>query len=336
MDVQLRRNFLLNYTQSNQVELNDQLAWKAIHIYLPHSHHTSFLCEVILPALREENLLDNFFFLRYWQGGPHLRLRLRLPLNSDGDQTLRRILAELERGLPLFSVTDYDEYNQGLLMQEELARLEGETPHKAQPIGSIVISPYEPEYHKYGGKFGVEIAEEVFCKSSLTVFDFFKNKPSTLKERHVLIGEAAQIITMFLHGAGLTLRQSIDFLQKYEDWWRHYAPQPLQDSWPRLYTGVSRQVQKMCTDLWINNQTENIFHEISSNATNQARLVSNSHPNLDLHEIRLDGTDFSGCLSNYIHTTNNRLGLVPAGEGMVAYLVRRGLEDILFNLNRTK
>ena len=50
--------------------------WYPLHTYLPMSLQTGFLREVVRPAVRDAGMEGRVWFLRYWQGGPHIRLRL--------------------------------------------------------------------------------------------------------------------------------------------------------------------------------------------------------------------------------------------------------------------
>jgi thiopeptide-type bacteriocin biosynthesis protein len=296
-----------------------------VHLYVPHSLHTPLLCDVVHPLLRDEGLQDHFFFLRYWQGGPHLRLRMRCGPGAGSAEAAERVVAGLARAMPEFGAEAQEEYALGLTLQDELARLESETSGEGRPLGSLERVPYVPEYRKYGGPQGIEIAETVFRKSSVAVLDLLGGQPRAwVAARRAPIGEAARIMAMFLHGAGLDPQAATAFLLEYEEWWRKYAPDAMQKAWPKLYEGVSAQMTGLCAAVW----RDGVFHDMAVEATARAREVCGADPDSDARDLRLDGTPYPGCLSNYIHTTNNRLGLVPAAEGLVAYLLRRGLDDL--------
>ncbi|MCC2278366.1 thiopeptide-type bacteriocin biosynthesis protein [Streptomyces sp. ET3-23] len=299
-----------------------------MHIHIPHSLHTPFLCDVVEPLLRAEGLQEHFFFLRYWQGGPHMRLRMLCGPGAAPVEAADRVVAGLERAMPEFGAEAREEYALGLTLQDELARLEKETSREGRPVGSLDPVAYEPEFRKYGGTEGVAIAETVFRKSSVAVLDLLGRQPEARAgARRAPIGEAARIMVMFLHGAGLDAEAAVPFLREYEEWWRPYAPEEMVRAWPELYRGVSAQMTNLCSAVRGDGAVDDVFHRISAEATARARTVCGAEPGGDARELRLDGTAYMGCLANYVHTTNNRLGLVPAAEGLVAYLVRRGLEE---------
>lgn len=297
-----------------------------MHIYLPHSLHTSFLVDSVQRCVKESNLQNQFFFLRYWQGGPHLRLRVQL--EPGGGAVFERLRERIESSLPKFSEEEREEYHYGMALQDELARLENERSLEAQEIGAVKTTPYFPEFRKYGGNRGIEVAERVFRSTSVAVLELLATRAAGGRSSlSAPIGEAAQIMVMFLRGAGFSQEASVPFLASYEDWWRPYAPEAVQQSWPQIYEQVAPQLKQLCSSTWAERDLKDRFYVSSYEAAEQARSIAGMPSGGDVREVLLDGTPFSGCLSNYIHTTNNRLGLVPAGEGLVAYLVRKALED---------
>lgn len=318
----------MNCTQTSS-EQTGTAQWRPVHIHIPPSLHTSFLCDVVGPLLEDEGLQDHFFFLRYWQGGPHVRLRMLCGPEAGSAEAAERVVARLADAMPEFDAAAHEEYAVGLRLQDELARLEGETSREGQPLGALAPVTYEPEFRKYGGTEGVAIAETVFRKSSVAVLDLLARQPAAAGAGRAPVGEAAKIMVMFLHGAGLDPEAATRFLREYEDYWRKYAPENVQSAWPKMYEGVSSQLTNLCAAVWRGEGTGDVFHGMSVEATARARAVCGAKADADVHELRLDGTPYLSCVSNYVHTTNNRLGLIPAGEGLVAYLVRRGLEGLV-------
>ncbi|RII22274.1 hypothetical protein DSC45_00930 [Streptomyces sp. YIM 130001] len=310
------------------LEQNRVAEWRVVHIHVPHSAHTPFLCDVVGPLLRQEGLQDHFFFLRYWQGGPHLRLRMLCGPEAGSADAAERVVDGLARAMPEFGAEERQEYEFGLTLQDELARLEEASTRETRPIGSLDRAPYAPEYRKYGGRQGLDIAEAVFRRTSAAVLDMLDRRPPGRPgAARAPIGEAARIMAMFLHGAGLDREAAVRFLREYEDWWRRYAPDDAQRAWPGLYRNVAPQMINLCGAVWRDGATDDVFHDISTEAAARARSVCGAEDGSDVRELLLDATPYPGCLSNYVHTTNNRLGLLPAAEGLVAYLVRKGLEE---------
>ncbi|WP_078861273.1 thiopeptide-type bacteriocin biosynthesis protein [Streptomyces sp. NRRL F-2747] len=87
-----------------------------------------------------------WFFIRYHEGGPHLRIRFRGGAGSAGDAA--RDAAELASELALSAA--------------------GTTAAGAWPgrHGEVRVAPYEPETERYGGPAALPVAEEVFVHST--------------------------------------------------------------------------------------------------------------------------------------------------------------------------
>lgn len=72
-------------------------SWTSWHVH-QHQGQDRLLTEAVAPLIgivRSEGLADLAFVLRYWDGGPHVRLRLRAPSDA--------ALAVLERRVPASS-----------------------------------------------------------------------------------------------------------------------------------------------------------------------------------------------------------------------------------------
>ncbi len=100
--------------------------WLAAHVYTPAPR--ALLLGAAVPLFMHEDV-RRFFFVRYGEGGPHLRLRFLV----DDPQRFRPIVAST------------------------LADLE------------VRFMPYEPELERYGGTDGIAVAERQFDASSRTV-----------------------------------------------------------------------------------------------------------------------------------------------------------------------
>lgn len=72
-----QRSTSLNCVPSDSASMSDPGGWRALHIHLPPSVQSEYLADVILPSMSALMPEHDYFFLRYWQGGSHLRLRLR-------------------------------------------------------------------------------------------------------------------------------------------------------------------------------------------------------------------------------------------------------------------
>ena len=117
------------------------------------------------------------FFLRHWDGGLHVRLRVH---TAEGAEVRARILERAERffaahpSKPRMTPEDY------LVQAEKLARLEGATDYARAlaPNDSVAFVPYRPEHAKYGEGAAMEAVERHFAESSRLALDLLRAAPS--------------------------------------------------------------------------------------------------------------------------------------------------------------
>jgi thiopeptide-type bacteriocin biosynthesis protein len=112
------------------------VTWRSLHCAVdwPPEVADRFLTGTVGPAmaaLRDRGAVDDWFFVRYTEGGPHLRIRFR----GSGPDLAARVAGELAAGAPA-----------GI--------------HEAR---------YEPEVERYGGPAAIGVAERVFCRSTEVV-----------------------------------------------------------------------------------------------------------------------------------------------------------------------
>ncbi|WP_217142850.1 thiopeptide-type bacteriocin biosynthesis protein [Streptomyces sp. AC627_RSS907] len=159
--------------------------WSAWHLHLgttARGAHDRVLTDVIGPTVRELAPGTEWFFIRYWQSGPHLRLRvadLTPAAHARLEEDLRDRLAVAGRLQPGEEPLEPRAYRDGA------ARLAaaGETGANATvrdllPPG-VHRAVYEPEYERYGGPALMPAAESLFHLSSELVLGLV---PSTADE----------------------------------------------------------------------------------------------------------------------------------------------------------
>ncbi|MFD0663485.1 lantibiotic dehydratase C-terminal domain-containing protein [Thermocatellispora tengchongensis] len=144
------------------------MSWVSVHAF--HQGDLDALLTAGVVPLAErlagDGLAVRWFFLRYWDGGPHLRVRV---LAAEGQEA--RVERELVDGLGAYlrahpsGTLDADAYRR---MAAELARMEGMAAHEAEPRPNDTAQPvpYVPERHVYGEREALAAAERHFAESS--------------------------------------------------------------------------------------------------------------------------------------------------------------------------
>jgi thiopeptide-type bacteriocin biosynthesis protein len=153
-----------------------------------HGSLDLLLCELVLPLVRElrdGGLLERYFFLRYWLGGPHVRLRL-LPVDGAGADVRAAVVRDCDRFFATRPAPDGltpDAYER---LARNLARAEPDAETLAlQPNNSVQFTDYRPERHKYGTGPALAAVERHFEQSSDLALDVVQSR-TPMRRRQLL------------------------------------------------------------------------------------------------------------------------------------------------------
>ncbi|MFC5288686.1 thiopeptide-type bacteriocin biosynthesis protein [Actinokineospora guangxiensis] len=171
-------------------------AWTSLHLFAHWESSTTdeFLAgslRTVLDQWRADGRLRDWFFIRYWEGGPHIRVRAS---GVDSPRELREELAAL------------------LGMAEPAAHQGGQ---EWQPHGTVAEIGYEAEVERYGGASALAVAEQVFSASSALALDTI----GTVKgnRRLVVVVQLAYATALAL---GLTDAAAARWLRRHANAWR--------------------------------------------------------------------------------------------------------------------
>lgn len=155
--------------------------WTSLHIFIhDFARIDAFLREGLatLPA----PVLRQSFFVRYWYGAPHVRLRFR---GSQWRPMVESRLHEYLRAHPFVSTLD-----PGIYYVAYANHLATEVPSTQQPAwyenGSIHEIPYVREVDRYGGQQGVRLAEKYFVWDSGAMLNLIGTERASTIEKIML------------------------------------------------------------------------------------------------------------------------------------------------------
>lgn len=331
--------------------------WLPLHIFYA-GNPNPLLAECVAPMtgeLRRRGLIQRYFFIRYWQEGPHIRLRL-LPSSAELADEVRTfaesaVNAFLTRRPALFSVDpdQVNDYHKDMFVAEygEQAWDEqyGEAGMPLRENNSFAYIPYEPEYDRYGGPSGVRLAEWHFEQSSDLVLRLVAEM--NVHVRTVMFGLSAQVGLILSHSFRPTAGSLAWFLQHYHEFWSTTYPSPRGDltpEWDKLYDKSAESlVQRIAAILeamrpdgqqrladflqsWAAHCAE--LRDRVVDLSERGELIFRSP---DVPGVRVPVTDpdlaLGILLSAYLHMTNNRLGVSVHDEAYLAYMMRRAVLD---------
>lgn len=305
------------------------MEWLSAHIFY-HDPPDPLLVHCIGPLIqtcKQTHHVHRSFFLRYWKGGPHIRLRMQADAHVLESLVKPCIEEMVGRYLAEHPSRNTIAAEQIIEAHHHLSSLEYEddpaiTPY---PNNSIQYIAYEPEYQKYGGPAGVEIAETLFDRSTdvaLTALASCIGNP----QQRLGIGFALMVIA--LRAFDLPLSDMRFMVSQYYRRWEPYLPDALprfEGEWQKQYASQRPALRKIALSVFSDRFAKdralsgwwNALRDVREQVAAVARQMLPEHPRRALGLL----------LSNYIHTMNNRLGIEAARESYLGYLVDSALGE---------
>ncbi|GAA2800802.1 hypothetical protein GCM10010441_27110 [Kitasatospora paracochleata] len=148
-------------------------SWVSAHLF-HHGDQDTVVVGVVGPVierLRRAGQADGFFFLRYWEGGPHVRLRVRTRPEHDRDvrAVIEETAAEFFRTSPSQSPmteADYAESAAQLAARERMPDYD----RVLHPDNSLAFVDYVPETGVFGtGPALAAVEKQLMASSALAL-----------------------------------------------------------------------------------------------------------------------------------------------------------------------
>ncbi|MBD8500852.1 lantibiotic dehydratase [Paenibacillus arenosi] len=174
--------------------------WLYVKMYGFSQRQEEFIADRLYHFVKEslqEGWMDQFFFIRYYDEGAHLRIRFHG--NPAG---------LVQVGIPKL-------YQWAKTLQQEGL------------LSRIVIDSYDPEIERYGGESLISAAERLFCQDSLLVTEWIRNKQNGLLDMDYDFFSIVSVIDI-LEKFGYSISGSMDWLipesahKEYLDLYRNY------------------------------------------------------------------------------------------------------------------
>lgn len=326
--------------------------WMAFHIFYA-SDATPIITDCVKPFVerkRAEGILAQWFFIRYWLEGPHLRVRI-LPTSTEVTDQLRNdFLEEVNKFLdhrPALYETDPEStreiYEKFFLAEygiDEWNRrygVDGKMPFRAN--NSIEEFEYEPEYKRYGGRVGMEIGEWHFERSSDVVAELLER--SNTQIRPLLLGLSMQL-SLIMAYAFLEKDESVGrFFNSYRIFWETTYAEPsdsYHDNFDKSFLlnqdSLKERIRRIKSELHLEVDSLPKLERMWLVHCRELRnRIWEALPDLDFGAQYSFSTDTvkrfeeaaSILLSSYIHMTNNRLGAAILDEIYISYLVEKNI-----------
>ena len=174
------------------MQKRDPQNWLSFHFFLPEPH-TDFLLTRIYPLvsdLYDQQLILQFFFIRYGDNGPHIRLRLLCENQEQMDKVMEVVANQFKDSFEID------------------AQLQADGNY---PENSVQIIDYEREVDRYGEN-SIDLIEDHFCVSSEFSLSMLNETADVYNDENSL-GFVLQMQTYYTHGLGMDDEETILFLE---------------------------------------------------------------------------------------------------------------------------
>jgi thiopeptide-type bacteriocin biosynthesis protein len=181
--------------------------WIAAYLYYSGSLD-EFLKKAVLPFVRlleEKKTYKQFFFIRYFERGKHIRLRFKTD-EFTSDNIIKPFLIDY--------FTDYFRNYPSVRIEPDWVK-ELPEENKLLPNNSIQFAEYEPEIERYGGPEGILISEKHFYICSETILNAINESEEWSYSKSM--GIAIQLMVSFCFSMGMDIDTMIDFFEQYEN-----------------------------------------------------------------------------------------------------------------------
>lgn len=257
---------------------------ESIHYFIHHPEDQDVFVKGLIDIF-QSSPNQKWFFIRYWHGGPHIRVRF------EDDKLISIQLEKL-----LHDSIKHKEYQLTKESYYKNHTFDGKKEDTNQlpfyKSGQLKRIKYEPEYERYGKGRLLELSELGFQASSEIVSKFLK---MTVNPN----AKVAMSIFMFKYFLSHVSNQR-EFLKIYHQYWNQ-----IDSSEMELNLGAMEAIEAILKKI----DLEQLFN---------AELTKLSGY---LQEIRilLDEADaYEYIISSHIHMTNNRISVIPKLESLIA------------------
>ncbi|MFC1414768.1 thiopeptide-type bacteriocin biosynthesis protein [Streptacidiphilus sp. N1-12] len=311
------------------VSRDEESGWHSWHLHIASSAPTDLddvVTEALGPLADRLGLLGPdgppWFFLRYWQRGPHLRLRIRGLTRTEADgveSELAERLHSLDTRVPPARRLDQDTYARTVRPLATAGEQDGPLEVGELLPPGVHRADYEPEYERYGGRRLIAASEDLFHSSSRVALRVCLARAGI---RHGLVsGLEATAAACSLLDAGASPTGRVDFLAVQRDMWLDWT-RP-KSATARSTEGIRQQLADTAREQLASLTTLGpLLREILHHGDPRwAEWTDPLRVALRLWSEQLGPRRAAAVLGSHVHMTSNRLGVGAGREAHIAELL---------------
>ncbi len=278
--------------------------WISVYLYsdLSFEQVIAVLVKKIVENLTSKGLICSYFFIRYWERGSHIRLR---------------VLTKESKNMP--EIKSYIATHATIYYESQ----------KYDQQYRIEFVPYEQEINRYLGKNGIKIAESIFNYSSVTVMNII-SKYAFEWSNKLAIAFAIKMHVIFAKSL-IKREESIKQLFKgiSDNYMIHSVKldidnQITQANTERVKAAFAKTFleQKKKIVLIVSSALQQELEQTESDEWEQSWLQWCQQVNMELYKKQvIPPSQLIQFCENHIHMTNNRLGVHLRDESFIAFMI---------------
>src|ERR1051326_2524402 len=320
-------------SDSETQQLQADHTWLYVRLYYQErTMADTLLLDLVRPLeeeLRRRGLISQFFFIRYIEGGHHLRLRFY----GERQALLATVRPYLNEQMARFFIRQGYQLSEPLDQGPDGSDDMGWQPWKPhsfkRPVPSYEYDRYEPETERYGGQHGLQVSECHFQQSSYTAL-----RVLAYERAHVAPRQNALLLLLEATAAafGLANRQRMEackaqFLYWAQSAWLKPDHQRQFDHEYERFRQSLRHLMSVDSTPALVHRSRSLWNPVVQEWQDKMQGVYASL--IDLERRALLTTSLPVLMLYYIHMLCNRLGIFPPEEACLAYMLYRSYAEQL-------
>lgn len=276
--------------------------WASYHIFCFNPKNMDEVIRMIhnyCSKEKNEGKLLKWFYIRYWDGGPHVRLRILKQEQETPNILLKKIQRYIGENPSEIELTS-DQYYSNM----ENFKENGDEMSEWFEDGMIISKKYVPEVERYGGSELMEVTEELFMLSSELAYAIQKNSSNFSVRLLLMYCVVEKLIKNFKYS---NEQELVELMRGVVDFW---AERNLQSTAPivSFYNKNQKLLNKIRISLLNNQEIAYKFEEIKE----RIKIVENQTK---------DVYYFNSIMISHIHMLCNRTGTTPVYEPAIYQLL---------------
>ncbi|MDF5756346.1 lantibiotic dehydratase C-terminal domain-containing protein [Spongiactinospora sp. TRM90649] len=298
--------------------------WVSLHAF-HQGDLDPLIAEAVLPAVRglvEDGLAGSWFFLRYWEAGSHVRVRVSTTPEGRGavESKLAVCLGSYLDAHPSGPWKDPELYP-GLA--GKLAAYEGldTCERELRPVDTVASIPYRPERDAYGDGSSLAAVERHFCDSSRLAATVIESRTSASRRRGLALENAMTMLAVVrpdLPEVAAEYAAGVD---------RTDGPPLRSAELHRAYLAQRDRLRAQISAAWSADDDSEWRRSIVRLTRELREIDLDVEPPRSPLAWQVSPTPIEGILMRCTHLFNNRVGVSMADEMYVTYLMARALAE---------